>query len=125
MAKVFAGHVQKHGRFAAFIIEAERPRKDNLRSMPNVPAAFRRTLKNLEKIAMNRVPFAAVFPAHLISQHIDNSNRKQQMPNITKFRLIELRDPRQLDLPRFVEAARQGESPWRALWEHREQIDNR
>ncbi len=61
MAKVFAGHVQKLGRFAAFIIEAERPRKDNLRSMPNVTAAFRHSLKNLEKIAMSTSNFRPFF----------------------------------------------------------------
>jgi hypothetical protein len=61
MAKVFADHVQKHGRFAAFTIEAERPRKDNLRSMPNVTAAFRHSLKNLEKIAMSTSHFRPFF----------------------------------------------------------------
>jgi hypothetical protein len=47
------------------------------------------------------------------------------MPNITKFRVLSLRDPREPDLPRYVEAARQGESPWRTLWDHRDEIDNR
>ena len=61
MAKVFPGHVPKLGCFAAFIIEAERPRKDNLRSMPNVTVAFRHSLKNLEKIAMSTSNFRQFF----------------------------------------------------------------
>jgi hypothetical protein len=52
-------------------------------------------------------------------------NKKQNMANNSKFRLLELRDPREPDLPRFVQAARQGESPWRTLWDHRDEIDNR
>jgi len=47
------------------------------------------------------------------------------MPNTTKYRVVELRDPRKPDLPRYVQATRQGESPWRTLWEHRDEIDNR
>ncbi len=47
------------------------------------------------------------------------------MPNITKYRVLELRDPREADLPRFVQAARQGESPWRTLWDHRDEIGTR
>ena len=47
------------------------------------------------------------------------------MPNITKYRVLELRDPREADLPRFVQAARQGESPWRTLWEHQDEIGTR
>ncbi len=74
---------------------------------------------------MNRVSFSAVFPAHSIYRHIDNSYKKQTVPNTTKFRVLELRDPREADLPRYVQAARQGESPWRTLWEHRDELDNR
>jgi hypothetical protein len=47
------------------------------------------------------------------------------MANTAKFRVIELRDPREPDLPRYVQSARQSESPWRILWEHRDEIDNR
>jgi hypothetical protein len=82
----------------------------------------------LEELGENRnehVQFSAVFPARLIYDRIDASNRKQNMPNITKYRVLELRDPREPDLPRFVQAARQGESPWRTLWEHRDKIGTR
>jgi hypothetical protein len=82
-------------------------------------------LEELGENTMNHVPFSAVFPACLIYDRIDSSKRKQIMPNITRYRVLELRDPRQPDLPRFVQAARQGESPWRTLWEHRDEIDTR
>ena len=47
------------------------------------------------------------------------------MANTSKYRVLKLRDPREPDLPRFVQAARRGESPWKAIWDHRDEIDNR
>ncbi len=47
------------------------------------------------------------------------------MPNPCKYRVVVLADPRDARLPRYVEAAKQNESPWETLWEHRNEIDNR
>ena len=47
------------------------------------------------------------------------------MPNPCKYRVVVLADPRDPRLPRYVEAARRNERPWKTLWEHRDAIDNR
>jgi hypothetical protein len=125
MAKFVAGHVPKLGRFAAFIIEAERPRKGQFAVYAERDGGSPPFLDELGENRHEHVQFSAVFPACVICDRIDASNRKQTMPNTTKYRVLELRDPREPDLPRYVEAGRQGESPWRTLWEHRDELDNR
>ena len=42
-----------------------------------------------------------------------------------KYRVIELADPRQPDLPRAVFACRCDSSPWRAVWQRRNELPGR
>lgn len=42
-----------------------------------------------------------------------------------KYRVIELADPRQPDLPRAVFACRCDCSPWRAVWQHRNELQGK
>lgn len=42
-----------------------------------------------------------------------------------KYRVVELSDPRQPDLPRAVFACRADASPWRAAWQHRNELQSK